>query len=84
MFSYLVFFIPWAASPRIMFLYHYLPSIPFLAINLGYVLTRFMKQKYITYFFALALVVYIYFFPRYTGITIPQWLDESYHWFKNW
>jgi predicted membrane-bound dolichyl-phosphate-mannose-protein mannosyltransferase len=30
-FSYFVFFAPWALSPRIMFLYHYLPSVPFLS-----------------------------------------------------
>ena len=28
-FSYLIFFVPWALSPRIMFFYHYLPSVPF-------------------------------------------------------
>jgi len=42
-FSYLVFFVPWAASPRIMFFYHYLPSIPFLSIATGYVLRKEKK-----------------------------------------
>ena len=81
-FSYAIFFVPWAASPRIMFLYHYLPSIPFLAILLGFILAKYKKVR--LWFFSLAMVAFIYFLPRYTGITVPVWLDESYHWFKTW
>ena len=42
-FSYLVFFVPWAVSPRIMFFYHYLPSVPFMAMAIGYVLRKNLK-----------------------------------------
>lgn len=81
-FSYLVFFLPWIASPRIMFLYHYLPSIPFLAIASGFVLRRFPKA--IPYFFISSLILFIYFYPHWTGIRIPVWLDESYYWLSSW
>lgn len=81
-FSYLVFFIPWAASPRIMFFYHYLPSLPFLAIALGYVLRR--NPKYILPIFSLAVLAFVYFYPHWTGIEIPLWLDKSYYWFSSW
>ena len=33
---FLAFWLPWAFSPRIMFLYHFSPSIPFL--SLGFIL----------------------------------------------
>ena len=81
-FSYLVLFLPWIASPRIMFLYHYLPSIPFLAIASGFVLRRFPKLT--TYYLLLTTVVFIYFYPHWTGLRIPSWLDESYYWFASW
>ena len=81
-FSYLIFFVPWAASPRIMFLYHYLPSIPFLAIATGYVLRRF--PKLITYYLLLISLVFIYFYPHWAGLKIPLWLDTSYYWFSSW
>lgn len=81
-FSYLVFFVPWALSPRIMFLYHYLPSIPFLAIATGYFLKR--TPKLIVPFFLVAGVLFIYFYPHWAGITIPQSLDSSYYWFPSW
>lgn len=81
-FSYLIFFIPWLASPRIMFLYHYLPSIPFLAIASGFVLRRY--PKIIPYFFGVSFILFIYFYPHWTGLRIPVWLDESYYWFNSW
>jgi len=81
-FSYLAFFVPWAASPRIMFMYHYLPSIPFLAIATGYVLRRFPKT--IVYFLVPSALLFIYFYPHWTGIKVPVWLDNSYYWLDSW
>lgn len=82
LFAYLIFFIPWAASPRIMFLYHYLPSIPFLAIATGYVLRRNLKLVVPVLF--LFLIAFIYFYPHWAGLKIPLWLDTSYYWFSSW
>jgi dolichyl-phosphate-mannose--protein O-mannosyl transferase len=65
-----------------MFLYHYLPSVPFLAIASGFVLRRFPKA--IPYFVILTLIVFFYFYPHWTGIRIPVWLDESYYWLSSW
>jgi len=81
-FSYLVFFIPWIASPRIMFLYHYLPSIPFLCILIGYTLRRFPRT--IKTVIALFVIAFIYFFPHWTGIRIWEWLDKSFYWLNSW
>jgi len=81
-FSYLAFFVPWIGSPRIMFLYHYLPSLPFLAIATGYALRRLPRFLFVYLF--IGLLVFIYFFPHWTGIKIPIWLDNSYYWFSSW
>lgn len=81
-FSYLIFFVPWAMSPRIMFLYHYLPSIPFLAIATAYVLRR--NPKFIAYFLVPSALVFIYFYPHWAGLQIPLWLDKSYYWIGSW
>jgi dolichyl-phosphate-mannose-protein mannosyltransferase len=81
-FSYLIFFVPWAASPRIMFLYHYLPSIPFLAIAIGYILRR--NPKLIAGCLIISLLTFIYFYPHWIGLKIPLWLDRSYYWFPSW
>lgn len=81
-FSYLIFFVPWAASPRIMFLYHYLPSIPFLAIALGYILRR--NLKLIVPAVTIALLLFLYFYPHWAGLSVPLSLDKSYYWFSSW
>lgn len=81
-FSYLVFFTPWALSPRIMFLYHYLPSVPFMVIAIAYVLRRFNDWK--IPFILLAFMVFIYFYPHLAGLKIPLQLDSSYYWFSSW
>ncbi len=81
-FSYVIFFVPWALSPRIMFLYHYLPSIPFMAIATGYVLRR--NSRLIIPFFIFTLGLFVYFYPHWAGLKIPLWLDQSYYWVNSW
>jgi dolichyl-phosphate-mannose--protein O-mannosyl transferase len=81
-FSYLIFFVPWAVSPRIMFLYHYLPSIPFMCIAIGYILRR--NSKLIFAYLFICLLCFIYFYPHWAGLQVPLWLDKSYYWLASW
>ena len=81
-FSYAIFFVPWAAAPRIMFLYHYLPSVPFLAIATGYVLRK--NTSWIMPVLGILLITYIYFYPHWTGIPVGKTWDMSFYWFKSW
>jgi Gpi18-like mannosyltransferase len=81
-FGYLVFFVPWAISPRIMFLYHYLPAIPFLSIATAYVLKKY--PKLILPFFVFSLLFFVYFLPHLIGLPIPEGLDKNYYWFSSW
>ena len=77
--GYMGFFIPWALSPRIMFIYHYLPSIPFLSLGLAWLLlsTRHWKKVALV-FLILAGVFFILFYPRWAGIAGPEWLHNVY------
>jgi len=81
-FSYFAFFMPWLASPRVMFLYHYLPSVPFLALAGAYVLVRFKKLALL--YFGTTILLFVYFFPHWAGVGVPVWLDNSYYWFSSW
>lgn len=80
--AYLGLFAPWVLSPRIMFLYHYFPSVPFLCLILAYVLMR--NRKFILPFLVLSLIVFLYFYPRLTGIPVPLSFNESYYWLPSW
>jgi dolichyl-phosphate-mannose-protein mannosyltransferase len=80
--SYFIFFVPWAVSPRIMFLYHYLPSLPFMAILIGFTVKK--KKKFILPFYLFTLLLYLYFYPHWVGLAVPEWLDGTYYWFPSW
>jgi dolichyl-phosphate-mannose--protein O-mannosyl transferase len=74
--GFFAFWLPWAASPRIMFLYHFSPSIPFLSLALGYQLNKLLENKSTKNYALLSLVLiilsFILVFPFLTGIPIPR------------
>lgn len=88
LFSYFAFFLPWAASPRIMFLYHYLPSLPFLilliAVNLDKVWNyKFGKILTIGYMLV-ACGLFIYFYPHVAALPVTGGWDNQYYWISSW
>lgn len=72
--GYLVFLLPWALSPRIMFLYHYSPCVPFLSLLFGYQLAGIKKvNKPVFYTIVLAVIVgFLFIYPFVTGVPLPQ------------
>lgn len=85
--GYFIFWVPWIFAPRILFLYHYLPSIPFLTIALGYELrdiynTRF---KYVALFLILIIIAtFFYFYPISSGLPIDVDLINRFMWLRTW
>ena len=86
--AYLSFWLPWALSPRIMFLYHYLPSIPFLAIILAFTLEKFLglnKSKIIVAaYLILVITTFIYFYPHVAAWPVPNSFNNTYFWLNSW
>lgn len=74
--GYFVFLLPWAFSPRILFLYYYAPSVPFLSLALGYQLNKLIThKKYQTLGMGILVVIILSFFliyPLLTGIPLPK------------
>lgn len=81
--SWFLLFGPWLFSPRIMFFYHYLPAVPFLSIALGWFLSL-QKVKVVAAILGIILVLYLFFFPHWTGIFVPQFIDDLYYFFPSW
>lgn len=74
--GYLFFWLPWAISPRIMFLYHYSPSVPFMCLSLGYYLNKLWIKKS-TRNWAIVLFIYLFLgfallYPVLTGVVISK------------
>lgn len=76
-------FLPWSLSPRAMFLYHYLPAVSFLSIATGWFLSQ-QNKKFIFVTYLLLLISYLFFFPHWTGIFVPEWFDNLYYIFPSW
>ncbi|OGD97511.1 hypothetical protein A3A49_02960 [Candidatus Curtissbacteria bacterium RIFCSPLOWO2_01_FULL_38_11b] len=85
--GYFVFWVPWIFTPRLMFLYHYLPSLPFLAISLGVSLAAIYKTKfkYATIVILLVFIaVFFYFYPISSGLPIDPNSIDRYMWLSTW
>lgn len=86
--AYLAFLLPWALSPRIMFLYHYIPSVPFLTLAAGYALNRLWQRRWgrpgAAFLLAAAFLTFVYFYPQLAAVPVPGWLAESYFWLPTW
>ncbi len=78
---YFGLFLPWSLSPRIMFIYHYLPSVPFLCLILSWALmgNRHWK-KFVVAFLILALVMFIFLYPRWVAIPVTEAFNSWYDW----
>ncbi len=79
---YLGLWLPYAVSPRIMFIYHYLPASIFMLSGLGMVLADLLEErdsrKMAAAFLVMALVFFIYYYPHLTAWYVtPAW-SHSY------
>ncbi len=80
--GYFLFWLPWIFSPRIMFLYHYTPSLPFLSLALSYQLNLISKKnpKLIIFILAFIAINFILLYPFLIGIPIPKNLLNIFFW----
>lgn len=74
--SFFVFWLPWAISPRIMFLYHFSPSVPFLTLALGHQLSQFFTdkntRKIVFILLIIMLINFVLIYPFLVGIPLPK------------
>jgi len=84
--GFFTFWLPWALSPRIMFLYHFSPSVPFLSLALGHQLARAMenekRRKWALMLLFLIMLSFILIFPFLTGLPIPNNLVKLFFLFN--
>lgn len=68
--------LPWAISPRLMFIYYFSPAVPFLSLALGYQLSLRLnkeKKRWLVILLLIFMVLgFIFIYPFLTGILIPK------------
>jgi Gpi18-like mannosyltransferase len=83
-------YVPWMLVPRLIFIYHYFATVPFMILSIVYVFQWINKKwekayTFIGAYLILVLVLFIMFYPIMSGLTV----DKSYvanflRWFKTW
>ncbi|MGI8549395.1 MAG: phospholipid carrier-dependent glycosyltransferase [Dehalococcoidia bacterium] len=77
--------LPWAFSPRIAFMYHFLPSVPFGCLAIGYGLYRLRAPRLAVLGYLLpVLVSFVYFYPMLSGWAITTDYADQHYWIDAW
>ena len=85
--AYFAVWLPWQASPRIMFFYHYTPAVPLLCCILAYWLMMLEKKQRILAIGIVAAIVitFVVFYPNWTHIFVPKtFADKVYFAMSSW
>ncbi len=86
--AYFSVWLPWVASPRIMFYYHYTPAVPLLSIIVAYWLVEMWKKGLKSVSIAVVLVCLLAFgvwYPNWTAIKVPTAFAQAvYFILPNW
>ncbi len=88
--GYLSQYAPWFLVSRVVFIYHYFPSVPFITIMLGYTMYHLVQKfpkakKWMFVYLGAAIVLFIMFYPVLSGAPITISYAENWlKWFDNW
>ncbi|MBV8086523.1 MAG: phospholipid carrier-dependent glycosyltransferase [Chloroflexi bacterium] len=82
--------LPWMASPRGMFFYHFLPSVPFLVLMVAYSLVWLLRQparkwqRVAGIYLAVIFVSFAFFYTQLAAWTVPNWYADIHYWLPSW
>ncbi len=87
--AYGLTWLPWTASPRIMFFYHYLPALPFLVILLSQQLIQLWQETKlgrwtVTILVVLTATTFILFLPNWTALPVTEVWGKLYFALPRW
>lgn len=88
--AYLAQYVPWFFVTRVIFIYHYFPSVPFVAMMLAYSIFKIVKKwpklKVGVWIYAAAVVgLFLLFYPVLSGQPINKnFVFTFLRWFDSW
>ncbi len=80
---YGVMWLPWLLSPRVMFYYHYLLAVPWLAMIVADFLTQKMaaiNHKLPMILMGIILITFIVFYPHWIGLPVSKSWAKTIYW----
>lgn len=82
--------LPWSLSPRVAYLYHMLPTVPFACLALAYALNHFRLQfgrtgqRVVYGYMGLVVLSFVFFYSMWTFLPVPQWYANAHFWLPTW
>lgn len=76
--------LPWALSPRITFLYHMLPSVPFGCLLIAWTLERLPWRRLKAVYLGAVCLLFVFFYPIYSALPIPPAFTAAHYWMPGW
>jgi dolichyl-phosphate-mannose--protein O-mannosyl transferase len=91
--AYAAQLLPWALVPRLTFIYHYFPCVPFIVLMIGYSISKlYDKARNKKHFFAavcvyvmLVILLFVMFYPVLSGQPCRvDYVNNFLKWFDSW
>lgn len=82
--------LPWALSPRVAYLYHMLPTVPFACLALGYALNLFRERygllgrRIVWSYMGIVVLSFAFFYSMWTYLPVPKWYENAHFWLPTW
>lgn len=83
----LVSYLPYIFIPRVMFLYHYFPVVPFMILAIVGALKDMEERiqgNWSKIYAIIAILCFAFFYPIYSGLMIPNWYAALTEWLPMW
>ncbi|MBQ3847676.1 MAG: phospholipid carrier-dependent glycosyltransferase [Clostridia bacterium] len=82
-------FLPWILVTRCVFIYHFMPSVPFVILMIVYCFENLTEDKifpkWVTWvYLGVTAVLFAVFYPALTGLEVNAKYIEGLRWFSTW
>ena len=81
-------YLPWILVPRIAFIYHFFPILPFVMLTIVYVwkvlLERGWPKACLYGYLVLTAALFLMFYPAVSGLVVPEGYIRFLRWFDTW
>ncbi len=80
-------YLPWVLIPRITYIYHYFPAIPFLVFMITFLFSESnlkYRKYYMTAFAIVTVALFALFYPVIVGLPVQKEYIELLRWLPGW
>lgn len=86
--AFLMQYVPYVLIPRILFIYHFFPNVPFMCLGIAFCANKLWDKKWgkavVIAYLVFVIALFIYFYPILSGYpTTSEFIDQA-KWLEDW